>query len=43
MTDALVLGSWEALFILLRMSLYNLKTINISGDMKASMFAHRLH
>jgi len=41
--DASVLGSSEALFILLRMSLNNLKAINISRDMKALMFAYRLH
>jgi len=42
MIDALVLGSAEAFFIMLRMSL-ELKAINISGDMKASMFTHGLH
>jgi len=41
--DASVLGSSEALFIPLRMSLNNLKAINISGDMKALMFAHGLY
>ena len=43
MINASVLGSAEAFFITLRMSLGNLKAINISGDMKASMFAHELH
>jgi len=38
--DASVLGSIEALFIMLRMSLENPKVINISGNMKSSMFAH---
>jgi len=39
----LVLGSEEALFILLRISLKNLKAINISEDMKASIFAYGLY
>ena len=43
MIDASVLGSAEAFFIMLRMSLNNLEVINISGDMKTSMFAHRLY
>jgi len=45
MINALVLGSSEALFILLRMSLKNTKVININlgGDMKTSLFAHGLH
>jgi len=40
MIDASVLGSAEAFLIMLRMSL---EAINISGDMKASMFAHGFH
>ena len=41
MIDALVLGSAEAFFIILRMSLNNLEAINISGDIKSSMFVYR--
>ena len=40
MINALVLSSVEAFFIMLRM---NLKAINISGDMKVSMFVHKLY
>jgi len=43
MIYALILGIREALFILLRMSLKNAKEINISGDIKTLMFAHRFH
>jgi len=43
MIDALVLGSAEAFFIMLRRRLKNLKAINISGDMKASMFVYGLY
>jgi len=40
MINALVLGSAKALFIMLRMSLKNLEVINLSENMKTSMFAH---
>jgi len=40
MINALVLGSTEALFIMLGMSLKNPKATNISGDMRSSMFVH---
>jgi len=43
MIDALVLGSAEAFFIMLRRRLKNLKAINISRDMKASMFVYGLY
>jgi len=43
MINASIIGSSEALFIPLRMSLKNLKAINISGDMKVSMFVYRLY
>ena len=43
MIDALVLGSAEAFFIMLRMSLEQPQAINISGDMKTSMFAYGLY
>ena len=36
-----VLSPAEALFIMLKMSLNNLKAIIISGDMKSSIFVHR--
>jgi len=42
MINALVLGSAEAFFIMLRMS-HDLKAINISKDIKTSMFAYELH
>jgi len=41
MISASVLGSAEAFFIMLRMN--DLKAINISGDMKASIFAYGLY
>ena len=41
MINALVLCSVEALFIILRMSLEQFEAINISRDMKTSIFSHR--
>ena len=42
MINALVLGSTQALFIMLRMNLKGPQgNFNISGDMKSLMFVHR--
>jgi len=43
MIDALLLGSEEALLMMLRMSLEQLEAINIHEDMKFSMFVYRLN
>ena len=42
MIDALLLGIRKFLFIPLRMSLNNAKTINITGDMKSLMFVYSI-
>jgi len=43
MINALFLGIRKALFILLEFFKNNTKAINISGDIKASMFVYELH
>jgi len=40
MINALLLGSEKVLFITLIMSLNEPRVINISGDIKSSMFVH---